>query len=140
MRSLGRWLLGLALVAGCDGVLADNWVEVDLAGTDQTWNMYPDSCTLLDANTVSIVEGGYDGAALTLAVDPLQGSTRVGIEIPPAVTGEGEPVALWLSASDACETFAVAVTTSEYTTTVQVDLACELPWVGVWTSLTFVDC
>ena len=74
---------------------------------------------------------------MSLSADPVVGS-RVGLVIPNPV--EGEPIALWLGAFDSCERFEVVVTPGEYTTSVTVDLACELPWIGVWTSVSFTDC
>jgi hypothetical protein len=137
MHALCRWLVGLLFVAGCDHGPWGNWVEVDLAGTDETWNMYPDWCSVIDANTVEIGEDGHDGAWMTLSADPLVGA-RVGLVIPEPV--EGEPLTLWLGEFDACRRFEVEVTPGEVGAAVRVDLECELPWVGLWTSVAFTDC
>lgn len=132
-----RWLLGLLVVAGCDRPMFGNWVEVDLAGTEETWNMYPDSCSRIDGYTVRLAEGGYDGASLTLSVAPESGA-RVGLVIPEPV--DGQPLALSLGAGDACERFEVEVLDHEYSTSVQLELACDLPWISVWTSVSFTSC
>jgi hypothetical protein len=128
-----RWLVGL-LVTGCGGHgTASDWVEVDLKGTDDEWFMYPDRCYASGPNMVELEEDRYAGARLAVEVDPHIGA-RVGITIP------DEPISLWLGEHDGCETFEVALTPGDDGVTVDVELECELAWIGVWTRVQLSSC
>lgn len=134
MVFVGRIVVGLCLLAGCDHhPTAPDWVDVDLMGTDQLWSMFPDSCRALGPNAVQLGEDGYDGAQLAVQTDPYAG-TRVGITIP------DEPISLWIGEGDGCQTFAVELTPDEYGVAASVELECELGWVSVWASTRFTGC
>lgn len=123
------WAVNIAC-SGHESLLEDDWVEVDLQGTDQTWFMYPDGCSAPSVSRMYLHEDGYDGAEIAVAIDALAG-TRVGVTIP------DEPISLWIGEGDGCERFSVSITESEVGLTAQVDLECDLPWIGVWMSLEF---
>jgi hypothetical protein len=134
MHSAGRMtLVGIGLLFACGGhgsVIEDDWVEIDLQGTDQTWFMYPDGCSAPSVSQMYLYEDGYAGAEIAVAIDSLAG-TRVGVTIP------DEPISLWIGEADGCERFAVSLADSEVGLTAVVDLECDLPWIGVWMSLAF---